>query len=333
MKKLITCLLLLILLTGCSNNKYENGELNVLNWSSYIPDTVIKDFEQQYKIKVNYGTYSSNEELLAKINNSKSGTYDLIFPSDYMVELMEEKELLNNIDKTKIPNYTNINEIFLNQNYDSNNNYSLPFLMTHVVIAVDSSSIKNNINNYNDLLNEEYKNNIVVLDDQRIIIGSALIASGNDINSLNSNIYKTTKDYLLELKKNIKAFDSDSPKSFLITNEVDIGLMWSAEAILAKQYNPNIKIIIPRSGYAISMDNYCILKNSKNEENAYKFINYLLDENINKKIIESYPYISTLKGLNKYSDTYLKDIIDNGSYVKNIGYDIKYYDDLWAEIK
>ena len=82
--KIFIIILLLITLTGCS--KREQGEqLNVLNWSSYIPDSVINNFEKEYKIKVNYGTYSSNEELLAKVSSSKTGTYDLIFPSDYMV--------------------------------------------------------------------------------------------------------------------------------------------------------------------------------------------------------------------------------------------------------
>lgn len=333
MKKLLVFIILTFTLTGCTSNKYENGEVNVLNWSSYIPDNVIKDFEEEYKIKVNYGTYSSNEELLAKVTNSNKGTYDLVFPSDYMVELMINKNLLETLDKNKIPNYLNIDEVFLKQSYDYDNKYSLPFLMTYVVIAVDRSKITNQISTYKDLLDENYENNIVILDDQRIVIGIGLKALGYDINSLNSNNYDITKKFLLNLKKNIKAFDSDSPKSFLMTDEVDLGLMWSAEAILAREYKDNIEIIVPSDGYAISMDNYCLLKNGKNHENAYKLINYLLEKEINKRIIESYPYVSTVKDVNYYNSDYIKSIINNGSYVKNIGYDIKYYDNLWAEIK
>lgn len=333
MKKVIIGILILLTLTGCSSNKYQNGEVNVLNWSSYIPDSVIRDFEREYGIKVNYGTYSSNEELLAKITNSKSGTYDLVFPSDYMVELMREKNLLENLDKTKIPNYFNIDEVFLGQSYDYNNDYSLPFLMTYVVIAVDRGKISDNILGYSDLLDSNYENNIVLLDDQRIVIGIALKALGYDINGLNENNYSSTKTFLLNLKNNVKAFDSDSPKSFIITDEVDIGVMWSAEAILAHEYNDDVEIILPQEGYAISMDNYCILKNSKNSENAYKLINYLLRSDVNKKIIESYPYVSTVKNINQYSSEYIKNIIDNGSYVENIGYSIRNYDNLWAEIK
>ena len=94
-------------------NNYKNGELNVLNWTSYIPDDVISDFEKEYNIKVNYGTYSSNEELLAKVSSSAPGTYDLIFPSDYMVDLLIQKNLLSPLEKNKIKNINNISEIFL----------------------------------------------------------------------------------------------------------------------------------------------------------------------------------------------------------------------------
>lgn len=332
MKKLIL-LILIFLMTGCSSSNYKNGEVNVLNWSSYIPNDVIKDFEKEYDIKVNYGTYSSNEELLAKISNSSTGTYDVVFPSDYMVSLMKERNMLNEIDKNRLTNYSNIDNVFLNQEYDLGNNYSLPFLMTHVVIAVDKSDFKEQIYSYKHLINDRYDNSMVVIDDQRIIIGSALQALSYGVNDLNEKNYKEVKVFMDRLYKNIKAFDSDSPKTFLITDEVDIGIMWSAEAIMAKEYNDNIEIIIPSDGYALSMDNYTILKGSKNEDNSYKFIDYLLRRDVNKRIIEAYPYISTLYNNNEYSSKEIEEIIKNGSYIENIGYNIKYYDNMWAEIK
>lgn len=333
MKKVLITTILILLLTGCGKKEYKNGEINVLNWSSYIPNDVIRDFEKEHDIKVNYGTYSSNEELLAKITSSKEGTYDLIFPSDYMVELMKEKNIIEKIDKTKITNYNNINKKFLNQSYDKNNEYSIPFLAATVVIAVNRDNIKENIESYNDLLNQKYKNNIVILDDQRIIIGLSLLASGYEMNETDENKLNIAKNWLLSLKDNVKAFDSDSPKTFLITNEVDIGVMWNAEATLAKEYNNNIEIIYPKEGHAISVDNYVIIKDSKNKDNAYLLINYLLRDDISKRIIEDYPYISTNKNANNISNNELNKIFKNSSYVKNIGNSISKYDKLWADIK
>ena len=113
--------LFLILFLFCGCEKSEERVLNVLNWSSYIPEEVIHDFEKEYHIKVNYGTYSSNEELLAKITSSKEGTYDVIFPSDYMVELMKERDLIQKLDSSKLENLLHMNPRFLNQEYDVRN--------------------------------------------------------------------------------------------------------------------------------------------------------------------------------------------------------------------
>ena len=333
MKKIIISLFFIILLTGCTTKTYKNGEVNVLNWSSYIPNDVISDFEKEYNIKVNYATYSSNEELLAKITSSKEGTYDLIFPSDYMVELMKNKDIIQKLDKTKIRNYNRINNIFLNQSYDLNNEYSLPFLAATVVIAVDRENIKDNIESYNDLLNEKYKNNIVLLDDQRIMIGISLLASGYNMNETNEYRLEKAKNWLLDLKDNVKAFDSDSPKTFLITNEVDIGIMWNAEATIAKEYNKNIEIIYPKEGHAISIDNYVITKGAKNIDNAYLLIDYLLRDDVSKRIVEDYPYISSNYNANNMTNKELIRIFNNSNYVKNIGSSISLYDKLWADIK
>ena len=334
MKKFSLLILLLIcslLLTGC-NSKNNKQVVNVLNWSSYIPDEVIKDFEKETGIKVNYGTYSSNEELLAKLSSSKDGTYDVVFPSDYMVELMINKNMLSKLDTSRLTNYKNIDKVFLKQSYDKNNSYSLPFLLATSVIAYNSENV-NDIYDYRDLAREDYKNDIVLLDDERITIGAFLQALGYDINDYNDNHLEEAYQFYNSFKDNIKAFDSDSPKSFLITNETNIGVLWNAEAILARDQNPNIIIVYPNSGYALSMDNYVITKGATNVDNAYKFIDYLLRDEVCQKIIDDYPYISTNKNTSNYSDEELKEILENGSYIKNVGENIKKFDRLWAKMK
>ena len=329
--KLLIILVCVLLLTGCTSNKNKQV-VNVLNWSSYIPDEVIKDFEKETGIKVNYGTYSSNEELLAKLSSSKAGTYDVVFPSDYMVELMINKNMLQKLDINRLSNYKNIDKVFLKQSYDKTNSYSLPFLLATSVIAYNGENV-NDIYDYKDLARDDYKNDIVLLDDERITIGAFLQALGYDINDYNDEHLEEAYEFYSSLKDNIKAFDSDSPKSFLMTNETNIGVLWNAEAILAKDHNPNIVIVYPTSGYALSMDNYVITKESTNVDNAYKFIDYLLRDEVCQKIIDDYPYISTNKNTSNYSDEELKEILNNGSYIKNVGENIKRFDRLWAKMK
>lgn len=340
MKKIILVLFILLFTCGCGNN--DGRVLNVLNWSSYIPNEVISDFSKESGIKVNYSTYSSNEELLAKISSSKDGTYDLIFPSDYMLEVMIRREMLDTMDTSKLENFNNLNENYLGLEYDKNNEYSIPFIAASTVISYNREVIKDDIISYNDLLNPKYKNEIVLIDDQRIIIGMALLANGFDMNSVDEEELKIAKNWLKELRKNLKAFDSDSPKNFLITKEASIAVLWNAEGALANMQNPNIKNIFPLEGFALSIDNFAIPKGAKNKSEIYEFIDYILRPEVMAKIVSSYPY----KNLNKETDLLLDEsylnnnaanipdiIMGEGIFVKNIGDKVKLYDQIWAEIK
>ena len=168
------------------------------------------------------------------------------------------------------------------------------------------------------------------------------MALGYDMNETSDEALEKAKQWLLNLTDNVKLFDSDSPKSFLITKEVSIGLIWNAEAAIAMKENPNIKVVYPEEGFNLSVDNYAILKGAKNIDNAYLFIDYLLEEDVMKKVIESYPYCNVNKKTNQILDnTYLSNEASNistynfnrATLVKNIGTSIKKYDKIWAEIK
>lgn len=340
-KRIILFLILTLLLTGCNKNNKKQS-VNILNWSSYIPDEVIIEFENITGIDVNYSTYSSNEELLAKVSSASIGTYDLIFPSDYMIEIMKNREMLELLDKTKLNNYYHLNSKYLNLEYDINNDYSLPFLAASTIISINREVIKDDINSYNDLLDSKYKNEIVLIDDERIIIGMALLANGYDMNSTNEKELQIAENWLKELKNNIKAYDSDSPKNFLISKEASIAVLWNAEGALANKENKNIENIYPKEGVALSVDNFAIPKGAKNTENVYKFIDYILEPTVMKKIIESYPYKNVNSTTDKLlSNNYKNNIASNipdyvfndGYFVKNIGSNIKYYDKIWINIK
>lgn len=310
----------------------SRGVLNVLNWTSYIPADVIRDFENEYNIKVNYSTYSSNEELLAKISSSGSGVYDVIFPSDYMVSLMKSRDMLEKLDVSRLNNSASINPLFMSQPYDSENEYSLPFLLATTVIAYDSSKY-DEISSYRDLMDEKFFNNLILIDDQRAIIGSMLASLGYSMNDTDPQHLTESLALFDTMRDNIKAFDSDSPKSFLITGEVDAGIIWNAEAILAKESRENIEMVYPEEGFVISMDNYCIVKNARNLDNAYLFINYLMRPIIARRIVAEYPYISAIRSVNDASDSELENIFARGTYIENIGPAIKSYDRLWAKYK
>lgn len=341
MKRLFWLIIIIMLCCGCSKNN-EKRQVNILNWSSYIPDEVILEFEEETGIDVNYGTYSSNEELLAKVSVAKEGTYDLIFPSDYMVEIMIDRGLIEKMDKSKLHNVINLNPNFLEKEYDPNNSYTLPFIAASTVIAVNRDVISDEIDSYNDLLNSKYKNEIVLIDDQRIIIGIALLANGYDMNSTDNNELEVAKNWLLELKKNLKAYDSDSPKNFLISEEAAIAVLWNAEGALASMENSSIENILPIEGVALSIDNFAICNGAKNKDELYEFIDYILRPHVMKIIIESYPYKNVnleaeafldMKYLNNTAANIDDTVFNSGLFVKNIGENISKYDRIWALIK
>ena len=341
MKKKILLLIMILLCCGCSKDE-DNRQVNILNWSSYIPNDVILNFEKETGINVNYGTYSSNEELLAKISVAKEGTYDLIFPSDYMVEIMISRNLLSKMDMSELDNVNNLNIDFLSKEFDPGNEYTLPFIAASTVISINREVVSDEIDSYNDLLDSKYKNEIVLIDDQRIIIGMARLANGYDMNSVNDNELEVAKNWLLKLKDNLKAYDSDSPKNFLISKEASIAVLWNAEGALANMENSNIENIFPIEGVALSIDNFAIPKGAKNIDETYKFIDYILRADVMKKIIESYPYknvnletekLLDMDYLNNNAANISDNVFNNGLFVKNIGDNISKYDRIWAEIK
>lgn len=317
-------------------------ELNVFNWSEYIPQSVIDKFEQTYNIKVNYSTYSSNEEMLAKIM-AGGGDYDIAVASDFMVEILIKQGLISEINKNNISNIKNLDPQFMNLPFDKGNKYSLPFMWLAGIIAYDSSKVEDGaITSYADLWKPEFKNSLVVLDDQRAIIGITLKKLGYSINETSPEALAKAKEELAKLQPNIKAYDSDSPKTSLINGEAKAIFAWGAEGCLAKRENPNVKYVIPKEGLFLEQDNFVIPKQAKNVEAAELFINFILEPEISAEISKAFPYGNPNLAAHEYID---KDILEDkavyppdedvkkGEYLKDIGEDVAKFDKIWSQVK
>lgn len=180
--KLISLFLAVILctmsLTACG--KSDSGEkLYVYNWTEYIPQSVYDAFEEETGIQVIESTFSSNEEMLAKLTAGGTDQYDLVVASNYVVKAMEEQQLIQPINKENLENLKNISPIYLGMDYDPDNTFAIPFMGGITVIAVNTRKCQElgvEIKKFEDLLNPALKNNIVVVDDVREIVGIALKA-------------------------------------------------------------------------------------------------------------------------------------------------------------
>lgn len=343
-------LLLASFLFGCSGGSEKSGEntsganskdnvVNIFNWSEYLPESVIKKFEEETGIKVNYDAYSSNEEMLAKLSAGNTG-YDLSVASTNFVDIMIKRDLIEKMDTGSLANLGNIGESFMGINEDPTNEYSVPYMWGSAAIAYNKDLVEEEVTGFEDLFKPEFKNNLVLLDDQRTILGTILATLGYSPNTTDEKEINEAKEKMLELYPNIKAFDSDSPKTLLISGEVKAGIVWSAEAVLAQKENPAIQIVYPASGMNLWQDNFLLVKGAPHKENALKFIDFILKPENSVMISEEYPYGNpNVKALEllpediKKSIEVPQDALDNGWFLKDVGEATLLYDEAWSQIK
>ncbi len=323
-------------------------QLNLYGWSEYIPQELLDAFSKEYGLKVNYDTYASNEELLAKLQ-AGAGQYDVIIPSDYTVGIMIAQGMLEPIDVTQIPNFANVDDQFKNPAYDPGNKYTVPYQWGSVGIAVNTEKVTKPITKYADLWDPAFKGQLVVLDDEREIIGMALLTLGYDKNSVDPAQLDAAKKKLIELTPNIKLYDSDSPKTALLSGEAVAGVVWNGEAALAHQENPKIAYILPEEGMGLWVDNLAVPKGAPHKDAAIAFLNWVLKPDMSVLITKAFPYSSVNKAaleLLKTSDpaaykVYMDypatnppaDAVKNGKVVKDVGDATKLWDTIWTEVK
>ncbi len=316
--------------------------LNVFNWSEYLPPSVIEKFEQTYNIKVNYSTFSSNEEMLAKLM-AGGGNYDVAVASDFMVEILAKQNLIQEMDKSRLTNLGNIDPQFMNLAFDPGNKYSVPYMWLAGIVAYDSSKVPEGaITSYADLWKPEFSNSLTVLDDERVIIGITLKKMGYSLNETDPAVLAKAKEELAKLQPNIRSYDSDSPKTSLISGESKAIFAWGAEASLARRDNPNVRYVIPKEGLFLQQDNFVIPKDAKNKEAAELFINFIMDPEISAEISHYFPYGNPNKAAKTYIDpeilmdeaVYPPDAeVKKGEYLKDIGESILEFDRIWSEVK
>ena len=352
MKKFrLFCLLFLVLsmiLTACGGGAKKSTTLNLYAWSEYVPQQLLDDFSAKYGITVNYDTYSSNEEMLAKLQAGASG-YDVIIPSDYTVAIMIKQDMLEPIDTGKLANFGNLDPRFINRNYDPGNKYSIPYQWGTTALVYDKTLVPTEPKSWNDLWDPAYNGRLVFLDDEREVLGMALQVLGYDRNSTNENELNQAEQKLLGLKPNILKFDSDAPETAIVSGEAWAGLVYNGNASLAYQEDPNVEYICPIEGCTIWFDNLAIPKGAPHKDAALLFMDWVLDTKQSILITQEFPYSNPNKAGLDYlktqdqavydaymafsgtnpSDTFLaaaKPIID-------VGEATTLYDSLWTDFK
>ena len=251
--------------------------LRVCTWSGYFPDSAVSGFSHTSGIPVEISYFSSNEELLAKLRLGASG-YDIILPSDYMVERMRHLELLQPLDASKLTNLHHLDEYYSNQPYDPGLHYSVPFVQGITGIAINTRRVKlpEREISWDILFHSPRPKHTSLLDDMREVFAAVLKTQGRPPNSSTQEDLATAKAAIQQIKPRVALFTSE-PLPLLLKGELEIAHIFSTQAVQAALVDPAIKFFIPKEGSTVWTDNLSIPRSSDRTEDAHAFINYFLD--------------------------------------------------------
>jgi spermidine/putrescine transport system substrate-binding protein len=273
---------------GCGG-RGARQELNLLAWSEYVPQPVIDGFTRETGIRVNYESFSSNEEMLSKLL-SGAARYDLIQPSEYVVQALARAGKLEPLDFSRLPNFRHIGPRYRHLPHDPEQRFSVPWMTGTVGIVVNTERVREPIRGYRDVFQPRFKGRIVVVKDNREMVAWALAVLGAGPNDVTPERLAQVRPILAEWIPLVKVFDSDSPKTPLLNGDCDLGVVWSGEAAHLWRQDRKFKYILAEEGAHQFVDNLCIPKDAPNRDAAHAFINYILRPEVSKLISEAFPY-------------------------------------------
>ncbi len=342
MKKVLALLLALTLfLPVCA---LADEVVNVFNWVDYIDEDVIKQFEEETGIKVNYMSFTTNEDMMVQVEASPSA-FDVCFPSEYIVERMLEKGLLAELNYDNIPNAKYLLDNLRNPSYDADNAHSMPYMWGTVGILYNTTMVDEPVDSWGILWDEKYVNNVFMLDSIRDSMGITLRYLGYSMNTRDILALEAAKDKLIEQKQAgiVKAYQVDETKDKMVMNEAALAVMWSGDAQYAIDLNPDLAYAIPKEGSNVWVDCMVIPKDAKNKENAEKFIDFLCRPDIAQKNCETIWYSSPNSGaIELMGEEYTSNSVMNPAaedlanceYFNDIDSSfLAVYNALWAEVR
>jgi spermidine/putrescine transport system substrate-binding protein len=268
---------------------YAGQSLNVYNWSTYIAEDTIPNFEALCGVTVTYDTFENNEAVLTRLQQGNPG-YDIIVPTDYMIATMIREELLIPLDKDKIPNIANLNPNLMNQAYDPDNLYSVPYQWGTIGIGYNVTKFPDGIDSWYDLF--QYDGPVAWLEDRRGFLGVALKLSGFDPNSTTESEIQTAKDLLIANGGNVQIVAGDDGQEILQRGDVDAAIEYNGDILAIAAEDPNFAYVVPSEAAVLWVDNLAVPVGAANPDLAMVFIDYILDPHVGASIANFTAYAS-----------------------------------------
>jgi spermidine/putrescine transport system substrate-binding protein len=339
MKYCILCILLCSKILYAANAVAEEKILNLYAWGNVIPMTLIHKFEKLNNIQVNYTTYDNNETMYIKILANRNNPYDVIMPSSYYVEKMQNKGMLTKLDDKQIPNLKYLSTEFINDL----SAYNVPLIWGSTGMFYNALHKNMKLKSWQDLWQKYWKASLLILNDPRDVFSMSLLSLGYEPNDKDPKHIKQAYEKLLSLMPNVKIFASEGLKSMIIDEDVMAGMMWSGDITKAIDENKDIKFIYPKEGFVIWSDGLSIPINPPHPEAAHKFINFMLEPENAAFLAQISGYAITNQAGKNLLPKELKDnqinypskeILKRGYIQRNIDEKVlKLYNKYWGDLK
>ena len=345
MRKFALILCILIAFSACAMGSASASaeELTVFNWFDYIDPAVIDLFEEETGITVKYVNFTTNEEMYTKLE-AGAGTYDVIFPSEYMIERMIAHDMLEELDLSAMPNFANVMDRLKDPSYDPGNKYSVPYMWGTLGYLYNSEMVDEELTSWSALFDEKYAGNVIMMNSMRDSIGLALKYLGYSMNTRSEAELNEAKDLLIKQKQDkIQCgYLLDETKDKMVGGEAAIGVVYSGDAQYAIEKNENLVYVVPEEGSNIWVDGMCIPKGSKNVEAAQQFIDFLCREDIAAMNFDYIYYCSPIQavvdGLDEEEAAQStinpsEDVVSRCEYFNDVEDVMSLYENVWMEIR
>lgn len=342
-KKIVMVIVLLSMIAvfavGCASD--DKPTINVYNWGDYIDSDVLRDFEDEFDIKVNYSMYETNEDMYIKLKQGGS-SYDVVIPSDYMIERMIREDLVLKIDMDNVPNIANIEEELMYPEYDPTNEYSVPYMWGTVGILYNTTMVDEVVDSWDILWDGKYADQIIMLNSQRDSLAVALKRLGYSMNTRDIGELEEARDELLAQKPLVYAYLGDQVKDTMIAGEAALAVVYSGDAVNMIRDNPDLAYALPREGSNLWYDSMVIPSSARNKEGAEIFINYMSRPDVAAKNAEYIGYSSPIPQAVEMLAEELRnsevaypdpDTLENTEVFLDVLEVIDVYDRVWTEVQ
>ena len=340
-KKIVSMILCAALagsmLTGCGEKKEEdNKELVLYTWEGLFPQKVLTDFEDETGIRIISSNFDSNETMFEKVQQSDGKDYDLVIGDDYIIEQIVNNGLAKELDKEKLKNYDNINPLYQSQFYDPENKYTIPHGAGIPLIVYDPEQVDFEIQGYEDLWNPALEDKIATIASYRAVEGMVLLAMGKSMNEQDPAVIKEAGEKLKELAPNIRMIQDTNTQNALLNGEASVGILYTSQVIAALAENPDLKVVYPKEGLGFGIMNFFIPKNAPDTEEAYAFLDYILEPEVAAKCFDFVGYYCTNKAADELvnPDLVVPDSVTKGEIIQNVSAEAEeVYNQNWTEFK